>query len=210
MLAGSNMNAAARSATVGTIVRKVLASAIPALPSIQEARPGRMRYLFRWGGLPPQPERIFQWGRLEISIGLHRRQCRRSPGSVQLRSSRDDHAIRDRVANRFVSLPRTTQGVGPLEAPSRDTTIDGGWRRFHARQGKRMQRMHVFLLRSPPGRPGAGSRKSADQQPTLHEWIAGGWAEIALLPAARPPVCRRRRREPAFVYPFFWGITQKG
>ena len=150
--------------------------------------------------------RIFQWGRLEISIGLHRRQCRRSPGSVQLRSSRDDHAIRDRVANRFVSLPRTTQGVGPLEAPSRDTMIDGGWRRFHARQGKRMQRMHVFLLRSPPGRPGAGSRKSADQQPTLHEWIAGGWAEIALLPAARPPFAGAAGGNPPSSTRFFGGL----
>ena len=50
------MSATARSATAGTIVRKVLASATPALPSIQEARPGRMRYRVTWEGLRPQPD----------------------------------------------------------------------------------------------------------------------------------------------------------
>ena len=96
------MSATARSATAGTIVRKVLASATPALPSIQEARPGRMRYLFRWEGLRPPPD------------GFSNKADRKSLSAAP----RADRARRQRSATTGIS--RATGGV---DEPFRRDTV---------------------------------------------------------------------------------------
>ena len=83
-------------------MRKVLASVIPALPSIQEARPGRMRYRVTWEGLRPPPD------------GFSNKADRKSLSAAP----RADRARRQRSATTGIS--RATGGV---DEPFRRDTV---------------------------------------------------------------------------------------